>query len=452
MVLQQQQQQQPPFETDIGVRDCYDSEVRDRPPKTPPKSSHAFDYYGNPISQQQEENPHQLQRHIQQQYHHQDASHFHVVPHQPPASAQPWGTAEDYSEFLVEPLVASRQSTQPNGTSDEVYDRGCVAEFGQCLKVSLCCTPNEHDLAADMPLLEKDKDFPMEGLKMAREQRVVMQEINDELTALRQSLVSAKTSRAMLEFELRSELADIRRQKADMEEAYRREIAREISEKAILQAKLQSKLLTMMEERMRVEIQLDRLSIESSKLLLQNGEGQPISGGSLGNNTNDPKSCCGGALNRAVADTSTDQSGKQSPISALGYLPSTPVLQSGVAAAAAAAIDGDDDAPQAVSGNHTHEIPQRKGIEPPIQESVRTPIDPVSFVVTAPLISSNIPTDMLNPPSFQNNNNPFGLPIVAENPDNNSGTPAKNPQSHPEDSVVGSSPETSRCSPAEVSE
>lgn len=86
-----------------------------------------------------------------------------------------------------------------------------------------------------------------------------MQEINDELRALRKSTQEAKTSKAILEFELRSELSKVRRQKAEIEASYRVEIAREQSEKVLLQAQLQKRLLVIMEERMTAEIQLGQI-------------------------------------------------------------------------------------------------------------------------------------------------------------------------------------------------
>lgn len=429
MPLQQRDQHQPPLETDLSVRGCYDSEVREQPPETPPKSTPEFDYYGNRISQKQNDLP-QLQRHVQQQHCQQDAvvaSNHYVVPYQPPAPAQPLPAVEDYSEFLAEPLVAS----QSKNKSDEGYNRGCVAEFGHYLKGSFCCVPDEYD-----SFLEKDSDVPAEGPNTTQEQRVVMQEINDELAALRQSLISAKTSRAMAEFELRSELASVRRQRADMEEAYRREISREMNERAMLQANLQSKLLVMLEERMRLENQLDRLSIGAPKLLLQNGEGPSSSGGSPGNNENDTKSSCSTAMVCTTAD-------------APGCLPRTSVFQSGMAASIAAAIDGRDNDPRALalriqqSGSHAYSAPQRKGIEPPIQTSVRTPIEPISY--------------MENNTLGLNGNNPSSLPVVAEhamaeNTNSISGTRSKGPQNEPEGSSANFSTTLSRRLPAEVSE
>ena len=434
MALQQRDQHQPPLETGVSVRGCYDSEVREQPPETAPKSSPEFDYYGNRISQKRHDS-HQFQRHVQQQHYQQDpvtASNHYVVPYQPPAAAQPLPAVEDYSEFLAEPLVDSGQHTQSKKKNDEDYNRGCVAEFGHYLKGSFCCVPDEYD-----SFLEKDSDLPTEGPNMttAQEQRAVMKEINDDLAALRQSLISAKTSRAMVEFELRSELASVRRQSADMEEAYRREISREMNKRAMLQAKLQSKLVVMMEERMRLENQLDRLSTEAPKLLLQNGEGPSSSGGSPGNNENDTKISCSTAMVCTNAD-------------APGCLPRTSVLQSGTAAAIAAATDGRDNDPRAValriqqSGSHVYSVPQRKGIEPPIQTAVRTPIEPVSYMknTLGPIGST-----------------PSRLPVVtgntmAENTDSNSGTHSKDPQNEPAESSVNFSTTLSHRLLAEVSE
>lgn len=159
---------------------------------------------------------------------------------------------DDYSEFLF------AQTDLPNNYQKdlvEVDERGCIAEFGHCMQVSLCC-------AGDQDLVDAVVDTVVEtaGESPRMQDHHMMREINAELQALRMSTMDAKTSKAVLEFELRAELAEIRRQTAEMEESYRREIARELSEKVLIQAQLQNKLLSIMEARMFAEIQLDGLN------------------------------------------------------------------------------------------------------------------------------------------------------------------------------------------------
>ena len=208
-----------------------DNEDREMPPKSNPANRiYAFDYYGNPVTEQEQQMQLQLQKLLtlqkeQQQKSESQASQAMVARQQPQQQPQ----VEDFSEFLVE-----------NPHQDDI-ERGCIAEFGQFLSVSLCGGAEAVDLTD------------------ALEQEQMRAEINRELQDLRQETVDAKTSKVMLEFDLRAELIEIRRQKAEMEESYRREIAREMFEKVMLQAQLQSKLLSMMEQRTNVKIQLDRL-------------------------------------------------------------------------------------------------------------------------------------------------------------------------------------------------
>lgn len=196
-----------------GVED-YEYEEREQP--APAKSAlkvrnYAFDFYGNPIP------PEQQQRR-------------QVAP-QPQNSR-----ADSYSEFLAE---APRAPPGRHG-NDEDVEAGCMAEFGQFMRLSLCpCT-------ADDQLVDDANEMP------SAEQELQLQQ-------MRQMTIEAKTSQAMMMFELQAELADIRRQTDEMEQAYRRDIAREVSAKVMLQAKLQARLIDIMEGRMKAEIELDTL-------------------------------------------------------------------------------------------------------------------------------------------------------------------------------------------------
>mmetsp|Transcript_7381 Transcript_7381/g.16736 ORF Transcript_7381/g.16736 Transcript_7381/m.16736 type:complete len:446 (+) Transcript_7381:113-1450(+) len=232
-----------------NVSDC-DAEVRDHAPKSsqprqsttssPPRNSSSnghravyyFDYYGNPVGRPR-------QRSIDQP--------TQPVPSQSVNFARQ-ATRDDYSEFLeLNPIPTPTTKVQQR---DVDVEQGCVAEFGQCLKVSLCC-------AADESMVENS--FADDNNEGNMTQEAMMKEISDELQALRKSTREANMSKAVLQSELRAELASVQRQKIDMEESYRREIAREASEKLFLQAKLQQRLLSMMEERMMAEIQLGQL-------------------------------------------------------------------------------------------------------------------------------------------------------------------------------------------------
>ncbi|KAL9187832.1 hypothetical protein ACHAXT_006210 [Thalassiosira profunda] len=200
--------------------DSYDEEeeVRQHPPMKPALKMRnpAFDYYGNPIP--------------------------------PPARQAP----NRYSEFLEEP--------PPAADYDEEVEEGCLAEFGHFL--SCGAMANEHladDAATHLKTPRGQPSNVAANLQSKLRQR--------ELQALQQQLVQEKTAQALLEFELRSELAHIRRQTAEMEEAYRREIANEVSGKVVLQAQLQARLVRIMEERMRAESEVAGLSGKMTKLM-----------------------------------------------------------------------------------------------------------------------------------------------------------------------------------------
>lgn len=398
-----------------------DTEVRDQPPKTPP--SYAFDYYGNRISEQEDQH---LQRQFREQYQQAAAaaalaqySSNAAVNHSPAQSAtQPppvWSatqpptparqmTRDDFSEFLEVPPAATDRSMLHNEKEAEV-ERGCVAEFGQCMKVSLCCIPADEDLDEVISFLEGNS---MLEDPIMTQQQVMMQGINNQLQALRESTVDAKTSKAMLEFELRSELIDIQRQTVEMEESYRREIAREMTEKVLLQAQLQSKLLTIMEGRMVAEIQLDRLTIGSNKQI----RGASPSGYRITDGDMIPTAICTPLSQRGdqLSPPVSQRGDNLSPLSVLGEQPS--VAPQAAAPATATATATVDHPPM------TNSNAARVQIEPPTIQ-VRMPVDPVGYASPTDLSPSN------------KENTPFGLSIVVESADNDGTTGS----SHPERSV-----------------
>eukprot|EP00584_Thalassiosira_punctigera_P007208 CAMPEP_0172535178 /NCGR_PEP_ID=MMETSP1067-20121228/7300_1 /TAXON_ID=265564 ORGANISM="Thalassiosira punctigera, Strain Tpunct2005C2" /NCGR_SAMPLE_ID=MMETSP1067 /ASSEMBLY_ACC=CAM_ASM_000444 /LENGTH=488 /DNA_ID=CAMNT_0013320087 /DNA_START=75 /DNA_END=1541 /DNA_ORIENTATION=- len=375
----QQQQQFVPADACGGMSD-YDTEVREQPPKP---ESYAFDYYGNPITEVEDQH---LQRQFRQKFRQAAASSIAAVnqvstptPFQQPAS-DVIVTREDYSEFLEVPPPP--ESPVKKISNDAEVDPGCVAELGNCIRVTFCCVKKDEGMAEPASFVADG----MEPIGVTQEQ-IMMQEINDELHALQESSIKAKTSNALLEFNLRSELAEIRRQRAEMEESYRREIEREMSEKLALQAQMQAKLLNMMEERMWVEVQMDRLTACPEK-------------------SKDDE-----VIPTVTAYTSmSQQREKISPLSVLGEQPS-------VAESVTPAAAGRD-------GGTIARIP----IEPPIS----TPVEPPSYETSATMLTCE-------PKVTQTNNTeataatPFGLSIVVENADHD-GTVSCDP----EGSVVGS--------------
>ena len=145
---------------------------------------------------------------------------------------------DDYSEFL-EATPTPRE--QPPNTKDADVEEGCISEFGNCLKFSVCG----------------------EGYVQEEEQvqaELMMQELNNELQTLRQSsLVDANTTRALVERDLQTELANARQATLDMEACYREEIAREVSERVRLQSELSNRLLNVVHSRMLVQREWDNL-------------------------------------------------------------------------------------------------------------------------------------------------------------------------------------------------
>jgi hypothetical protein len=119
-----------------------------------------------------------------------------------------------------------------------------------------------------------------------------------QIDLLRRTKDDADKSKTMLELELRTQLIEIKTQRQEMEEAFRREIAREFSEKVIRQAQLQSRLLSMIEQRVNMDIQLSRLDVnEEQNMQRQSGEVQshindsePVVGGIKGGSDDIQKS------------------------------------------------------------------------------------------------------------------------------------------------------------------
>mmetsp|Transcript_25759 Transcript_25759/g.54438 ORF Transcript_25759/g.54438 Transcript_25759/m.54438 type:complete len:435 (-) Transcript_25759:338-1642(-) len=277
------------------VLENHDNEVRDQPPKTPPK----FDYYGNPIGEHQDR---KLQRMFQERFNRAASAAAAAASNAALAQQRNSKKEEDFSEFLEAPPIetyASMGPPEPEYGSEPV-ERGCISEFGQFLKVSLCCATPDDALGAG---------GAFDNIIAQQEQGDIMEEINNELKALRTSKLDAKTSKTLLEFQLRSELAEVRRQKKEMEQSYRREIAREMSETVLLKAKLESKMLAMMEERVMVEIQLDKLN---------NNKNMQIEAGS----TSSSAYMDGAMVPAALCTPMSNNRGKFSPLSILGEQPS----------------------------------------------------------------------------------------------------------------------------------
>lgn len=217
----------------------YDAEAREEPPKQSPSpaprpSSNkprqvvTFDFYGNPIEKPAQRPQQSL-----------------------PSALRPTQySRDDYSEFLeVNPAPTPQRRQQGEYVRDATINKSCVAEFGQCITATFCCGPTEEELIQDAIYEDEDAFNASNG------------GISGGLRSMRKSMMKEKTSKAVQEFELRAELANIQRQRKEMEESYRREIARETSLKVLLQAQMQQRLLKMMEERMVAETQLANLKL-----------------------------------------------------------------------------------------------------------------------------------------------------------------------------------------------
>ena len=149
--------------------------------------------------------------------------------------------------FVDDEIREYKDIFEYNGSNDE-HESGCLKEFGQYIRGLFC---------------------QMESFYERKRKH--------ELNVLRTAVGEAAKSKALLELELRSQLLEIRRQRDDMENAFRQEIAREFSEKVIRQAQLQAKLLSMIEQRVSMEIQLGRLDLhDQSSQRIPTATGTPI--------------------------------------------------------------------------------------------------------------------------------------------------------------------------------
>lgn len=391
-----------PFCTGCGVSD-HDAEVRDQPPISSPEYPlRAFDYYGNPITEQDQralQQLGQLQQQLQIRDQPSNSSHGRLsygfdyygnpITEQQmlllgiPKAHPPQLLKEDYSEFLEGKKAAVPPEAQLQKKAIMV-DRGCVGEFGNCLRITFCCGVDEDELveaanSLDTPLTREEND---------------QNRRDEQHRALRKAGVAAKASMAMLEYELRAEMTNIRRQKIEMEESYRREIASELSQKCILQAQLQTKLLSMMEERMLVEVQLDRLEAgpkpsPTESLPSQSTELIPTAICTPMNSSTDSQK---GKPAQPMNSSPDSQKGKPTQSS----MPrSTPM----------------DSSPDSQKGKPAHSSVSRKppsSPDPPTRG--RVPVDPIA--VTSSTVLTSAPKHL---PGGMTKATPFGLSIVVEN-------------------------------------
>ena len=200
-----------------------EAEVREQPPKStsprlskssPSKPNSApegvwvvrdFDFYGNPISEKMQPGRHNTPNNL---------TSLHQTTTVSPANSS-------------NRQVARRQYTTefPDGSTAP----SCLVDFSMCFMNSLICSAGPcmlQDANADD---KTSKSRPMCGT-------------THEDTAI-----------AKIEAELQLELEKIRKQKIEMEQWYRREIARQDADKTLLQIQMEQKIVSMMEARIHLE-------------------------------------------------------------------------------------------------------------------------------------------------------------------------------------------------------
>ena len=128
-----------------------------------------------------------------------------------------------------------------------------MAELGSCMGTSL---------------LDLSRSFRA-GEESSSNGRDIIKALSGEIRELLKSSKTSEMDDLMLEIKLRNELVALRRQTTEMEELYAREMAREISQKALLQAQLHFRLMQMKEDRTTVETHLDQLNSFSNSLTKQ---------------------------------------------------------------------------------------------------------------------------------------------------------------------------------------
>ena len=186
-----------------------------------------FDFYGNPITKAAVQQPTSNLRNGEKE-------RLFLLPQK-----------DDCSEFL---------ETDPSSSPDDLdINPSCMAELGSCMGTSL---------------LDLSRSFRA-GEESSSNGRDIIKALSGEIRELLKSSKASKMDDLMLEIKLRNELVALRRQTTEMEELYAREMAREISQKALLQAQLHFRLMQMKEDRTTVETHLDQLNSFSNSLTKQ---------------------------------------------------------------------------------------------------------------------------------------------------------------------------------------
>ena len=99
--------------------------------------------------------------------------------------------------------------------------------------------------------------------------RDIVKSLRGEIRELLKSSKASEVDELMLQIKLRNELVALQRQTTEMEELYAREMTREISQKALLQAQLHFRLMQMKEDRTTVETHLAQLNSSSNSVTKQ---------------------------------------------------------------------------------------------------------------------------------------------------------------------------------------
>lgn len=231
-----------PFCGDCEMISTSDSEVQEELPKPSLLKSYAsrppsamkerliikgFDFYGNPITKAAIQQPTSNLRNG-------DKQRLFLLPQK-----------DDCSEFL---------ETDPSSSPDDLdINPSCMAELGSCMGTSL---------------MELSRSFRA-GEESSSNGRDIVKSLRGEIRELLKSSKASEVDELMLQIKLRNELVALQRQTTEMEELYAREMTREISQKALLQAQLHFRLMQMKEDRTTVETHLAQLNSSSNSVTKQ---------------------------------------------------------------------------------------------------------------------------------------------------------------------------------------
>ena len=235
---------EPHFTDDMS----FDTEFRD----PPPSQQMNFDFYGNPIERQANRvrfNEVELFEAALERSQRKKSDIEELNPYEQ-------GCMHEFGEYVQSFFRlhgnSSAHETKNSGrrkTSEELnpYEQGCLHEFGEYIQSLFGKT---------FKLFERRRNY--------------------EIGALQKAVSDASQRNSSMEVELRCQLLEIRQQKQDMEHAFRQEISQQFCDKVLLQAQLQAKLLSIVEQRVSMEIELARLNLSGNYDGIPTVAGTPI--------------------------------------------------------------------------------------------------------------------------------------------------------------------------------